>query len=99
MHVLNKKVFCCMLAMSNIAQLIFLCSNVGPDRSRQSYRLFSCENMFVDCGHCIGNFLVQCWKSQIREDFIGYFPTKILLCALGHHFTSHFIVQCCLRRI
>ena len=50
MHVLNKKVFCCMLAMSNIAQLIFLCSNVGPDRSRKSYRLFSFENMFVDCG-------------------------------------------------
>ena len=61
---------------------------------------FPVESCFWAVGqHCTGNFLMQCWHSQIRQHCIGYFPAKTCLRAVGEHCTSNFFVQCSLRRI
>ena len=90
-----KKSF--LLTMGNITEIISL-HNVGPQRSEQHCRLFSCAKMlWVNIAQ--GIFLCNVGTGRSRQHCIGYFPAKTCLCALSQHCTSNFSVQCSLRRI
>ena len=43
-------------------------------------------------------FLCKFGPARSRQHYIGYFPERGL-CALAHHYTNNFLVQCCLRCI
>ena len=45
---------------------------------------------------CIVQVIVLCnvGPSRPRQNCVGYFPTKTLLCAQGQYCTSNFLVQC-----
>ena len=52
---------------ANIAQVISLC-NVGPERCRQNYRLFSFGKLFVDCGSTFNIAQVISYAMLVQAD-------------------------------
>ena len=63
--------------------------NIGPDRSRQNYQLFSFRYLFVDHGTTFQwyFFLAQCWPSQIKRRFLQVVFSRIDDCVLWANFS------------
>ena len=59
---------------------------------------FPVQSCSLDMGqHAQVTFLCNGATCRLRQHYIGHFPAKTFLCALGQHCTSNFIKQCCLR--